>query len=123
MILQKTGLLNFTQGSYTFYAGSPAGSHLSKLVATPASVVKSFLLFNSTFLVCQLFLKSLVPVPSSTSCSAFLSIQVSLKCITTGTHAMSAINNQIQNVHQVVLDSRPMSSDGHYMAILILLGT
>ena len=31
----KTGLLNFTQGSYKFYVGSPAGSHLSKLVATP----------------------------------------------------------------------------------------
>ena len=36
IILQKTGLLNFTQGSYKFYVGSPAGSHLSKLVATPA---------------------------------------------------------------------------------------
>ena len=34
-ILQKTGLLNFPQGSYKFYVGSPPGSHLSKLVATP----------------------------------------------------------------------------------------
>ena len=40
-ILQKTGLLNFLQGSCKFYVGSPAGSHLSKLVATPVvSIVR-----------------------------------------------------------------------------------
>ena len=27
--------LNFPQGSYKFYVGSPTGSHLSKLVVTP----------------------------------------------------------------------------------------
>ena len=32
---KKTGLLNVTQGSYKVYVGSPAGSHLSKLVTTP----------------------------------------------------------------------------------------
>ena len=40
IILQKTGLLNFTQGSYKFYVGSPAGSHLSKLVSTPAAAAQ-----------------------------------------------------------------------------------
>ena len=35
IMLQKTGLLNVTQGSYKVYVGSPAGSHFSKLVATP----------------------------------------------------------------------------------------
>ena len=35
---EKTGLLNVTQGSYKFYVRSPAGSHLSKLVVTPAMV-------------------------------------------------------------------------------------
>ena len=28
IMLQKTGLLNVTQGSYKVYVGSPAGSHL-----------------------------------------------------------------------------------------------
>ena len=31
----KNRVLNFPQGSYKFYVGRPAGSHLSKLVATP----------------------------------------------------------------------------------------
>ena len=33
--VKKTGLLNVTQGSYKLQVRSPAGSHLSKLVATP----------------------------------------------------------------------------------------
>ena len=33
---KKTELLNVTQGSYKLQVRSPAGSHLSKLVATPA---------------------------------------------------------------------------------------
>ena len=37
IMLQKTGLQNVTQGSYKCYVGSPAGSHLSKLVATPCN--------------------------------------------------------------------------------------
>ena len=37
----KTGLLNFPQGSYKCYVGSPAGSHLSKLVATPALLMQN----------------------------------------------------------------------------------
>ena len=32
---EKTGLQNVMQGSYKFQFRSPAGSHLSKLVATP----------------------------------------------------------------------------------------
>ena len=35
MLQKKPGLLNVTQGSYKVYVGSPAGSHLSKLVPTP----------------------------------------------------------------------------------------
>ena len=41
IMLQKTGLLNVTQGSYKVYVGSPAGSHLSKLVATPVCLIVS----------------------------------------------------------------------------------
>ena len=48
IMLQKTGLLNFTQGSYKFYVGSPAGSHLSKLVATPAPVIATSALVGVT---------------------------------------------------------------------------
>ena len=33
--VKKTGLLNVTQGSYKLQVRSPAGSHLSKLMATP----------------------------------------------------------------------------------------
>ena len=35
---KKTGFLNVTQGSYKLQVRSPAGSHLSKLVATPGSL-------------------------------------------------------------------------------------
>ena len=35
---KKTGLLNVTQGSYKLQVRSPAGSHLSKLVATPVII-------------------------------------------------------------------------------------
>ena len=45
IMLQKTGLLNVTQGSYKVHVGSTAGSHFSKLVATPAMIRPLFFYF------------------------------------------------------------------------------